>query len=160
MSTNERPVAVVASEAEPKVSTSGYPAQFLPRVNGRIKQCLGNFFALKNFGVNLTRLLPGAQSALRHSHARQDEFVYILEGTAILRTSRGETVMSPGMCAGFPAGNGDAHHLINRSDADVVYLEVGDRSAGDEVDYPDEDLRAQLTADGTWRFLHKDGTPY
>ena len=160
MSTNDRPVAIVAAEAEPKLPTSGYPARFLPRVSGRIKQRLGPLFGLANFGVNRTRLLPGAQSALRHSHTLQDEFVYILEGTAILRTNGGETVLSPGMCAGFAAGSGDAHHLVNRSDADVVYLEVGDRSPGDAVDYPDEDLRAQLTAEGFWRFLHKDGTPY
>lgn len=160
MSTNHRPVAIVAAEVEPKLTTSGYPAPYLPRVNGRIKQRLGALFGLTNFGVNLTRLLPGAQSALRHSHTLQDEFVYILEGSVVLRTNAGETVLSPGMCAGFAAGSGDAHHLINRSQAEVVYLEVGDRSAGDAVDYPDEDLRAQLTAEGSWRFLHKDGTPY
>lgn len=160
MSTDDRPAAIVAVESEPKVSTSAYPVQFLPRLHGRIKQRLGNLFGLKNFGVNLTRLRPGAQSALRHRHTKQEEFVYILEGTVLLCTDSGETVLSPGMCAGFAAGSGEAHHLVNRSETDVLYLEIGDRSAGDAIEYPDDDLRAQFTAEGAWRFLHKDGTPY
>lgn len=159
MSVHDRPIAV-AAEAAPKVTSSGYPAPFLPRIRGRTKQRLGNLFGLTNFGVNLTRLAPGAQSALRHSHMRQDEFVYVLEGTAVLRTNGGEVVLSPGMCAGFAAGNGDAHHLVNRSGADVVYLEIGDRSPGDFVDYPDDDLRVHMSPEGGWRFEHKDGTPY
>jgi mannose-6-phosphate isomerase-like protein (cupin superfamily) len=78
-------------------------------------------FGLTNFGVNLTRLAPGGQSALRHAHGKQDEFVYILEGEAVLITDAGETVLKPGMCAGFKAGTGDAHHMINRTKKDVVF---------------------------------------
>jgi len=127
---------------------------------GRDKKALGDPFGLANFGVNLTRLAPGARSALRHAHSRQDEFVYILEGAPTLVVESGETVLRPGMCAGFKAG-GAAHHLVNRSEADVVYLEIGDRSAGDKVSYPDDDLVLAAAPDGaTRRALHKDGTPW
>jgi uncharacterized cupin superfamily protein len=126
---------------------------------GRVKRRLGDVFGLKNFGVNLTRLAPGAISALRHSHSKQDEFVYVLEGTATLVTDDGEALLGPGHCAGFRAG-ASSHQLVNRTSADVVYLEVGDRSAGDQGSYPYDDLRAELRADGSWAFKHKDGTPY
>jgi uncharacterized cupin superfamily protein len=152
-------IAIVASEAPARIKKSLYPEVFARNFEGREKRPLGDLFALTNFGVNLTRLAPGTISALRHSHSKQDEFVYILEGTATLVTNAGETVMTEGMCAGFKAGNGDAHHLVNRSDADVVYLEVGDRTPGDTGEYPDDDLRAIMVEDG-WRFTHKDGSAY
>ena len=126
---------------------------------GREKRALGDLFGLSNFGVNLTRLLPGATSALRHAHTRQDEFVYILQGNPVLVTDAGETQLSPGMCAGFKASTGNAHHLLNRSSEEVIYLEVGDRNAEDSVVYPDDDLQA-LLVDGKWKFAHKDGSPY
>ena len=126
---------------------------------GREKKPLGDLFSLSNFGVNLTRLAPGALSALRHAHSMQDEFIYVLEGEPTLVTDDGETELHPGMCAGFKADTGNAHHLINRSNADVVYLEVGDRAAGDSATYPDDDLHAVLV-NGNWQFSHKDGKPY
>jgi len=116
-------------------------------------------FGLENFGVNLTRLAPGAVSALRHAHTQQDEFVYILQGHPTLHTDDGATQLTPGMCAGFRKGTGDAHHLVNHTADDVVYLEVGDRTPGDEGSYPDDDLQAVLV-EGQWRFTHKNGTPY
>jgi uncharacterized cupin superfamily protein len=126
---------------------------------GRRKQPLGDLFGLSNFGVNLTRLLPGAQSALRHAHSRQDEFVYILQGHPTLHADEGRTQLSPGMCAGFRAGTDNGHHLINETADDVLYLEVGDRSPVDEGSYPDDDLRAALV-DGCWQFTHKNGSHY
>lgn len=143
-----------------RAKPSNYPEPFVSRMAGREKRPLGEPFGLRTFGVNLTRLAPGAVSALRHAHSRQDEFVYVLEGRPTLVTDEGETVLEPGMCAGFRAGTGDAHHLVNRSAQDVVYLEVGDRSAGDQGTYPDDDLQAVLGPDGGWRFTRKDGTPY
>ena len=109
----------------------------------RQKHPLGDLFGLRNFGVNLTRLLPGGESALLHRHSRQDEFVYILEGRPTLVTDRGEVELEPGMCAGFAAA-GVAHHLVNRTGADAVYLEIGDRTPGDAGSYPDDDLAAVL----------------
>lgn len=129
------------------------------RLAGREKRPLGDLFGLTRFGVNLTRLAPGAMSALRHAHSTQDEFVYILQGCPTLYTNAGPTSLSPGMCAGFKAGTGDAHHLVNESDTEVAYLEIGDRSPDDEGTYPDDDLRAVCTGGG-WVFSHKDGTPY
>ena len=152
-------IARVAAEMAPRTRPSNYPEPFASRMAQREKRPLGDAFGLANFGVNLTRLSPGAESALLHRHSRQDEFIYILEGTPILVTDAGEVALAPGMCAGFPAG-GIAHQLVNRSDRDVIYLEVGDRSPSDEVAYPADDLVAVLGPDGRWTFARKDGTPY
>jgi uncharacterized cupin superfamily protein len=154
------PVAVVASEVPPRTRPSNYPEPFASRMSGRQKRALGDVFGLMNFGVNLTRLAPGAVSALRHAHTRQDEFVYMLEGEAVLRTDEGETLLKPGMCAGFKAGTGNAHQLVNRSGKDAVYLEVGDRSPGDSATYPEDDIAATIGPDGRWSFTRKDGSPY
>jgi uncharacterized cupin superfamily protein len=154
-----KPVAVVASEAAPRTKLSNYPEPFASRMAGREKRPLGPIFGLTNFAVNLTRLNPGSVSSLRHSHTKQDEFIYILEGTPTLITQAGETLLQPGMCAGFNAGEGGGHHLINRSNQVVVYLEVGDNTAGDSAYYPDDDIEAYRDASG-WRFRHKNGEPY
>lgn len=159
MSKPKPPVAVVANRVAPRTKSSNYPEPFAARMAGREKRCLGDLFGLSNFGVNLTTLLPGASSALRHAHSKQDEFVYILCGHPVLVTDAGETQLAPGMVAGFKAGTGDAHQLINRTSEIVQYLEVGDRSAGDSAIYPDDDLQAVLV-EGQWQFAHKDGSPY
>lgn len=138
---------------------SVYPEPFASRMADREKRQLGHIFGLTNFGVNLTRLAPNASSALRHTHSKQDEFVYILEGRPTLHTDDGRTQLAPGMCAGFKAGAGNAHRLVNETVEDVLYLEVGDRTSGDEVNYPDDDLKA-LLVEGNWRFVHADGAPY
>lgn len=155
----ERPIAMMAADAPPRGKASVYPEPFADRVAGRVKQPLGNLFGLANFGVNRTVLPPGAVSALRHRHSKQDEFIYIIKGTPTLVTDDGEVTLEPDMCAGFPAG-GAAHMLENRSAGEVVYLEIGDRTPGDTVTYPDDDLAAVMAPDGQWRFTHKDGTPY
>ncbi|WP_181705904.1 cupin domain-containing protein [Chthonobacter rhizosphaerae] len=154
----DKPLAVRAAEVAPRIRPSNYPEPFASRMNRREKRQLGDVFGLSNFGVNLTRLFPGGESALLHRHSRQDEFVYILEGEAVLVTEDREVVLSPGMCAGFPA-NGVAHQLVNRTDRDVVYLEIGDRTPGDTGTYPRDDLVADLV-DGRWVFTRKDGRPY
>jgi len=154
------PIALTAADAAPRKTKSNYPEKFVSRLGDRVKLPLGDPFGLTIFGVNLTTLPPGAMSALRHAHTRQDEFIYILEGTPTLITDSGETMLKPGMCAGFKAGSGDAHHLVNRSDSPVVYLEIGDRTLGDEAHYPDDDIVAVKTTDGTRKFTRKDGTPY
>jgi uncharacterized cupin superfamily protein len=159
MAEKEQPVAINAAAAPPRTRPSLYPEPFATRVEGREKRPLGDLFGLTNFGVNRTRLAPGARSALRHAHTRQDEFIYILSGRPTLLTDDGETALAPGMCAGFSAGTGNGHCLVNRTDEDVVYLEVGDRTPGDTATYPDDDLRAEHI-DGQWRFTHKDGQPY
>lgn len=151
---------VVASEVPPRAKPSNYPEPFASRVSGRQKQALGDVFGLENFGVNRTTLKPGAMSALRHWHTRQDEFIYILSGQPTLVTNAGETVLEPGVCMGFKASHSDGHHLVNRGSVDAVYLEVGDRTAGDGGVYPDDDLQAVLGEDGKWCFQRKDGSPY
>ena len=156
----ELPVAVVAADAPPKTKATNYPEPFASRMKGRLKRPLGDLFGLSNFGVNLTRLEPGASSALRHAHSKQDEFIYVLEGQPTLITDAGETELQPGMCAGFKSGTGNGHHLINRTSENVLFLEVGDRSANDTGSYPDDDIKAELNSNGQWQFTHKNGRPY
>lgn len=153
------PTAVVAEDAPPRSRPSIYPEPFASRMAGRRKHPLGDLFGLTNFGVNLTHLAPGGTSALRHAHSRQDEFVYVLAGHPTLHTDEGFTKLAPGMCAGFKAGTGNGHRLINETSEEVVYLEVGDRTAGDEGSYPDDDIKA-LLVDGQWKFTRKDGSPF
>ncbi len=153
------PAAVAAAEVPPRTKTSNYPEPFAGRMARREKRALGDFFNLRNFGVNLTRIAPGGQSALMHTHSKQDELIYVLEGEAVLATPSGETPLPAGMCAGFPA-RGEPHHVLNRSDRDVVILEIGDRTEGDIGSYPHDDLQAVMGADGQWCFTRKDGTPY
>lgn len=156
----DRPLALMAAEVPPRHQLSNYPDGLAQRFEGREKRVLGDRFGLRNFGVNLTRLAPGAASSLRHAHSRQDEFIYVLAGHPVLVTDAGETPLAPGMCAGFAAGTGDAHRLVNRTATEVLFLEVGDRSPGDEVSYPDDDLQAVRRPEGGWAFRRKDGTPY
>ncbi len=154
----EKPIAVVAAGVAPRL-TSGYPADLLAKVQGREKRVLGDLFGLGSFGVNLTTLKPGAQSSLRHAHTVQDEFIYVLAGTPVLMTNAGETQLSPGMCAGFKGGSGDAHCLVNRTTEDVLVLEVGDRQPGDGATYPEDDLAVVMGADGKYRYSRKNGAP-
>jgi uncharacterized cupin superfamily protein len=156
--TAPKPLAIHAHEAPARAKPSNYPAPFAARMEGRSKQALGDFFGLNNFGINRTTLAPGAQSALLHRHSKQDEFIYVLEGAITLITEDEEIALSPGMCAGFPAA-GHAHALINKSDAPAIYLEIGDRTKGDEGSYPQDDLIAKIGPQG-WEFTHKDGRPY
>ena len=152
--------AIEAVSAPARVPMLTFPEPLASLMKGRTRHPLGNQFGLTNFGVNLTRLPPGSISAPRHSHSHQDEFLYILEGTPVLVTNAGETPLRPGMCAGFKAGSGNAHHLRNRTDTTVVYLEIGDRTAGDVVTYPDDDVQIVQVPDGRLQVVRKDGSPF
>lgn len=155
--------AVLAAEAPLRAKPSNYPPEVLamlqPLLSGREKRPLGDLFGLTNFGVNLTTLAPGAASSLRHAHSLQDEFIYIVSGTPTLVTDDGRIVLSPGMCAGFKAGSGNAHHLLNESSEPVVVLEVGDRTDGDTAIYPEADLMGQQLS-GQWLFSRKNGEAF
>ena len=144
--------------AVPVVTGSRYPAPFDAPCAPRTKQRLGDTAGLTDFGVNLLRLPPGAWSSQRHWHSAEDEFVFILEGEVTLVTGAGEETLKAGDSAGFKAGLPDGHHLQNRSPRVAVVLEIGSRKvAGDEVEYPDIDLRLLKERAG---FAHKDRTPY
>ena len=138
-------------------TTTVYPQPFARITEGREKAALGNVVGLTQFGVNLTRLKPGAASALRHWHEQEDEFVYVLEGELIMIEDGGETLLRAGDCAAFPKGAGNGHHLINNSGAMAVYLEVGSRAPADVTTCSDIDM---MSANADGRFTHKDGAPY
>jgi uncharacterized cupin superfamily protein len=144
----------------PESNATSYPEPYRAANQQRWNRRLGDHAKLANFGVNLTRIVPGGQSSHRHAHSRQDEFIYVLKGNVELETNAGTETLRAGMCAGFPAGTDNAHRFVNRSDEDVLLLVIGDRTAGDEVTYPDIDMHGRMGADGRFRFLHKNGTPY
>jgi uncharacterized cupin superfamily protein len=143
----------------PVKSGTMYPAQFQAECLGRHKQALGDAAGLTQFGVNITRISPGSASALRHWHEQEDEFIYMLEGELVLAENGGEAVLKPGDAAGFKAGSGNAHRLINRTDRDAVYFEVGTRAKIERVHYPDADLVMER-GETSRRYLHRNGEPY
>jgi uncharacterized cupin superfamily protein len=146
------------TKLRPRESTN-YPDAFKPVVMGREKTALGNAADLSQFGVNLTRLKPGAASALRHWHENEDEFVYMLAGELVLVEDGGETIMRPGDCAGFKANVANGHHLVNRTQRDALYLEIGTRAPSERAHYPDVDLSFERDEKSA-RILHKNGEPY
>jgi uncharacterized cupin superfamily protein len=140
-------------------TSSGYPEPLRRVVAGRERKRLGNAAGLDQFGVNLTTLKPGAASALRHWHHKEDELVFILEGEVVLIDDSGETVLKPGDAAAFKAGDPNGHHLVNKSGRDVVLLEIGTRSKHERAEYSDVDMLVIRDDQGT-RYTHKNGEPY
>lgn len=149
---------VAATDVRATAGTT-YPPAFKAHIEARIKRRLGDAFGLQQFGINLVVLPPGAWSSQRHWHAQEDEFLYVLSGELVLVTGAGEQVLRPGDCTGFPAGHADGHHLINRSTAEAIYIEVGTRTADEDVDYPDIDMVMRRRA-GKPAFLNRQGKPY
>ena len=148
-------------EALPSIEGTVYPSPYDQIVKGRSKRVLGDAAGLTQFGVNMTRLKPGAGSSHRHWHAHEDEFIFIVSGEATLVEDDAETILRAGDAAAFKAGVAIGHHLLNRSSADVVYLEVGTRSEKDVSTYSDPhvDLK-MIKTDGEWKPFRKNGEPY
>lgn len=146
------------AELVPRIGTR-YPAPFDEPCKQRERRALGDEFGLTQFGVNQVTLPPGAWSSQRHWHVHEDEFIYVVSGEPTQITDAGEAVLKPGMVAGYPAGDRDGHHLVNKTDRPVVYLEVGSRHPEEQADYPDIDMRVEKKGNA-FRFLHRDGTPY
>ena len=146
-------------EIEPRAGTD-YPEPYRENVMARRKRVLGDAFGLSRYGVNLVELLPGTWSSQRHWHTNEDEFVFVVSGELTLVTDAGEQVLTPRMVAGFPAGDANGHHLINKSGEVASYLEIGDRNPQDEVFYPDIDLLYKANEAGEHEFTNRDGVPY
>lgn len=144
-------------EAVPERPGVGYPEPFAALSAHRLRKKLGEAGGLTDFGVNLTRLPPGEWSSQRHWHSHEDECVFLLEGELVLIENCGETVLRAGDAAVFPKGKEDGHHLVNRSDLDAVYLEIGSRRPEDITTCSDVDM---MSANADGRFVHKNGTPF
>lgn len=141
-------------------TSSGYPEPYRSRVLPREKRALGDALGLTKVGINLTTLPPGKESAMRHWHTKEDEFIFVIEGEVVLTTDEGEQVLRAGMCAGFPAGSKNAHQLTNRSQSPARYLEMSNRDPHDTAAYPDVDLVYLKDATGKAMFTRKDGTKF
>ncbi len=139
----------------PQTNATGYPAPFDADVQERWSRRLAPAGGLTLFGASHVTLKPGAWSSQRHWHEGEDEMVVMLSGEAVLIDDMGEVTMRAGDVATFPKADRNGHHLVNRSDADCVFVAIGagDRSYGGT--YSDIDMR--FTATG---YIHKDGTPY
>ncbi|MEO8486689.1 MAG: cupin domain-containing protein [Betaproteobacteria bacterium] len=157
MATPRRPALDPAELPEDRASS--YPEPFRSRMGDRAKRRLGDALGLTRFGVNLVTLAPGGQSALRHWHTLEDEFVWVLDGEVVLVTNDGEQVLGAGQCAGYPGGRRDAHQMQNRGSVPARYLEIGSRIEGDNAHYPDDDLMWSESEDGFYA-AHKDGRRY
>jgi len=138
---------------------TGYPEPFRQAVIGRERKRLGNAVGLDQFGVNLSRLKPGAASSQRHWHRHEDELVYVLEGELVLVEDGGETVLKPGDAAAWKAGVANGHCLVNRSNRDAVFIEVGTRAAAERAHYSDIDMMVVRDASG-FNYTRKNGEPY
>ena len=154
-----KPPAPVDALAVAGESITSYPEVFVRKLGAATWRSLGDHFGLRQFGISHETLHPGALSSLRHSHSLSEEFVYMLAGELVLRTRDGEFTLLPGMCMGFPAGDGNAHHLVNRTAEAAQFLVVGTRVPGDQVAYPEDDLHWDRST-GVARAMHKDGRPY
>lgn len=150
--------ALDPASVEPRTH-SGYPEPFRSRVLPREKRPLGDTLGLTKFGVNLTTLAPGRESSMRHWHSHEDEMIYVIEGEVVLRTDAGEQTLVAGTCAGFKAGSGDGHQLVNRGKLPAVYLEISNRDPADAVVYPDVDLLWNPPGQ-PHKYTRQDGTPY
>lgn len=151
--------SVLRATDVPARTSTIYPAPYAAALAGRDKRALGDVFRLTQFGVNMTVLAPGAASSERHWHENEDEFIFVLEGEVTLVDDTGEHRLTPGMCAGFRAGVANAHKLVNRSGAPATILEVGTRSEGDRVHYPEADMAAVKTG-GKFHLTRKDGSGF
>jgi uncharacterized cupin superfamily protein len=140
-------------------TATNYPEPYRQAVAGRRRKRLGNAVGLTQFGVNLTTLKPGAWSSQRHWHEAEDELIYMLEGEVLLCEDEGEIVLKPGDAAGWKANAANGHCLINRTDRDAVFLEIGSRSGTERAVYPDIDMRMERDPSGS-RYLRKSGEPY
>ena len=141
----------------PVISGTLYPPPFDEPCRARQRVRLGDAAGLTQYGVNFVRLKPGAWSSQRHWHIAQDEFIYILSGEVTLVTNAGEEILRAGDCAGFKAGDDNGHHLQNRSNADVTFLEIGTRLSGDGAYYSDIDMMVPVDSK---HYCHRDGRPY
>lgn len=140
-------------------TSTGYPPPFNKVVEGRSRKRLGRAAGLTHFGVNICTLKPGAASSQRHWHENEDEFVYVLEGEVVLREDGGETVLKPGEAAAWKAGVPNGHCLINRSDRNAVFIEVGTRASTERAHYSEIDMMVIRDEKGA-RYTKKNGEPY
>jgi uncharacterized cupin superfamily protein len=138
---------------------TGYPAPYNKAVEGRSRKRLGRGAGLTQFGVNICTLKPGAASSQRHWHENEDEFVYVLAGEVTLCEDGGETLLKPGDAAAWKAGAANGHCLINRSNRDTVFIEVGTRAAAERAHYSDIDMMVVRDASG-FNYARKNGEPY
>jgi len=142
-------------DAIPQTNATGYPPAYADVVKERWYRRLSPVLGLTDFGASHVVLKPGAWSAQRHWHENEDELVVMIAGEATLCDDGGRTTLRAGDIAAFPKGDGNGHCLVNESDADCVFVAIGQASNG-PCHYPDVDMHEFGNGDKR----RKDGTPY
>ena len=145
----------------PSRTGSGYPAPFDEPCRERRVEKLGDAGGLTQFGVSRVTLPPGAWSSQRHHHSAEDELVYVLQGHPTFIDDNGERQLAPGDVTVHPASDGNAHHMVNRTGSDVVFLVVGTRRPeSDTATYPDIDLHLPANGTAARVYRRKNGERY
>ncbi|PWE27317.1 transcriptional regulator [Pararhodobacter marinus] len=144
-------------DSAPLKTGSVYPEPYNGQMAGRSSHRLGQAAGLSQFGVNIVYLEPGAVASLRHWHLREDEFAMVLTGELILSEDTGETVMRPGDCAAWKAGEPVGHRFVNRSDARASFLVVGSKADAEIATYTEVDMKLHMQG-GDARFTYHDGS--
>lgn len=152
-------MGIIDQSKAPLKTGSIYPEPYASEMAGRSSIRLGQAGGLTQFGANLVILAPGAKSSLRHWHKAEDEFIMVTEGECTLIQDEGETVMRPGDCAAFPAGDANGHHFVNRTDREARFLVVGTKAKEEVATYSDVDMQVHVSG-GAARFTYKDGSDW
>ena len=149
----------------PRTGTGYPPPHDLPCQN-KISLSVGDAGGLDQFGVNIVTLpavQKGEQSwaSQRHWHSAEDELIYVLSGECVLIDDHGETALVSGDVCTHKASDGNAHHLVNRSQAEMSFLVVGARRPEkDHCHYPDIDLDLPAIGRPGRIYRHKNGKAY
>lgn len=89
-------------------------------------------------GFGIVELSPGCNTLPGHYHTKEEEHLYVLEGTGTLHLGNETYHLIKGSYVNFPAGQEVTHYLSNESDEPLIYIMVGERLEDDEVVYPDD----------------------
>lgn len=104
---------------------------------GSHQKHIGDTAGAERVGVTMEKLAPGMTSALSHYHTKEEEHIYAMQGEATLYLDGEPHVFSEGKYICFTANSGIAHKFVNHSEADFIFLVVGNRDAHDVVVYPE-----------------------
>ena len=105
--------------------------------------------------LHLIRIPPGKENYVPHAHAIQEEFVFVLEGSATATLGDQQVQIGPGDYLGFPT-DGLVHHIVNTGPGDFTYLTGGERTDVEVSDFPSLG-KVAVSQGGDIRLFGKDG---
>jgi len=112
------------------------------------KRAIGRAAGLRQLGIHLVRVPPGARTSYPHAESAEEEFVYVVEGEVDAWIDGELHRMRAGDFAAFPSGTGICHTFLNDGERDAVLLAGGEADkAHNRIHYP---LHAGRRADMPW----------